>query len=146
MSASEASQSSTTAAVVTVAVSGGGLIYVAHCNPVSNEGCLPGEACDFSIKGTFMCFEPPNDVALCGTCDSNNGPFCMGGLTCEGGSCVKYCCGDGDCGTGTCSKTDENGEPHFNGLDLGFCLDKDKKAACDAPLSPPSNGSCIQPQ
>ena len=143
-STNSSSQSSTTAAVATVSVTGGGVVYVPHCNPVTNAGCEPGYACDSSIKSTFMCYEPPNDGALCGACDVNEGPWCTGGLTCtDDKECVKFCCDDGDCGTGTCSKVDSEGGVRFGGVDVGFCVKDTGKAACDAPAVAPSMGKCI---
>lgn len=74
------------------------------CNPVTNAGCnaSAGEACDFN--GTaFQCFPAPNDVAACGACNTQSGPFCVGGFTCFGGSshCTRYCCNNADCAPGT---------------------------------------------
>ncbi|MBM4358161.1 MAG: hypothetical protein FJ096_08615 [Deltaproteobacteria bacterium] len=89
-----------------------------QCNPVTNEPCNSGagEACDFGQDG-FVCYPAPNDQKLCEECDAANGPWCEGGHTCgEDGGCAKYCCDDGDCGGGTCSKLDK--------LDVGICLKK----------------------
>ena len=72
------------------------------CNPVTNEPCTAGQACDISASG-FQCYDPPNDVALCGECGNEVG-FCQGGLTCVG-TCAKLCCDASDCGTGTCDTT-----------------------------------------
>jgi MYXO-CTERM domain-containing protein len=74
------------------------------CNPVTNEGCPAGSACDFTDNG-FGCYEPPNDATLCGGCSNQNGPFCQGGLTCAGSQCAKFCCDDSDCGGATCDKS-----------------------------------------
>jgi hypothetical protein len=76
------------------------------CNPVSGEACTQaGHACDFSEKG-YACYPPPNDGKLCEPCD-NQSKFCQNGLTCEGGTCVRYCCEDADCGPGnSCIKGD----------------------------------------
>jgi hypothetical protein len=89
-----------------------------QCNPVTNEPCdtAAGEACDFGQSG-FVCYPAPNDQKLCEECDAANGPWCEGGHTCgEDGGCAKFCCDDGDCGTGICEK--------FQGQDLGVCLKK----------------------
>lgn len=74
------------------------------CNPVTNEGCTgAGQACDLDANGVFSCFDPPNDVALCGGCDNTNGPFCAPTTHCVGAQCTRICQGDGDCmGQGVC--------------------------------------------
>lgn len=142
-SSSSAASVTTSAAETSSGASGGGT-FVAHCNPVTNEGCAAGDACDASQDNTFVCFPPPNDVDLCGTCDNSAGPFCKGGFGCTGMTgCAKYCCDDGDCGSGTCVKDAGDGQPIWGGVDLGYCLDSMGKPACDAPASPPSDGSCI---
>lgn len=117
---------------------GGGVVV--ECNPVTNDGCdsAAGEACDATADG-FVCFPAPNDVALCGECSNSAGPFCEAGSTCvgaEGTQCVKYCCDDGDCGSGVC---DTGG-----GL-VGVCVVAagGTEPACDAPAVAPSNGSCL---
>ena len=77
------------------------------CNPISNEACdtAGGYACDRNTEGGYECFGPPNAVTLCEPC----GPqaFCLPTLTClespDGtGRCAKFCCDDGDCGSGVC--------------------------------------------
>jgi hypothetical protein len=86
------------------------------CNPVNNAGCDggAGETCDLGVdsqnNSTFQCFPPPNDVALCGTCDNNSGPFCKPTLHCveeDGGGtgCARFCCDDTDCTGGHCDTT-----------------------------------------
>jgi len=72
----------------------------ASCNPVTNEGCPAGYACDYSQSDNFICYEPPNDALLCGTCDPMKGPFCAPGHVCIGGLCARYCCSDADCSPG----------------------------------------------
>jgi hypothetical protein len=74
------------------------------CNPVTNQGCPTGSACDLSENG-FACYDPPNDATLCGGCDNQNGPFCQGGSTCAEGQCAKFCCNNSDCGGATCDKS-----------------------------------------
>jgi hypothetical protein len=87
---------------------GGGM---AACNPVSGDPCNGGggEACDGDGNGGYVCYGPPNDAKLCDMCDPANGVFCGNGLTCIGdgttGQCAKYCCADGDCGSGKCDLT-----------------------------------------
>ncbi len=134
--------SGTTASASNSSSSGGGT-FVAHCNPVTNAPCATGEACDASNMGTFECFPPPNDGKLCGACDNSKGPFCGGGLGCAQKKCAKYCCDDGDCGTGgKCTKSDANG-PFWPGVNVGICLDATMAAACMAPAMSPSKGSCV---
>lgn len=71
------------------------------CNPVTNQGCGAGQACDFDGKA-FKCFGGSNTVQACGACDSSAGPFCAPGYTCWGGhqQCTHYCCANSDCGSG----------------------------------------------
>lgn len=140
-----ASTTTATTATTTSSSSGGG--WTASCNPVTNEPCAAGEACDASNNDTFQCFPPPNDANVCGMCDNMNGPFCKGGHGCAAkNGCAKYCCDDGDCGTGTCVKTNGENQPLWPGVDVGVCLDAMGNAACDAPGVPPSNGACITVQ
>jgi hypothetical protein len=76
------------------------------CNPVTNDGCLPGEACDLGLN--FECFPATGgEAALCAACDNAAMQFCAVGLTCDSnndvGKCHRYCCTDADCGAGgTC--------------------------------------------
>ncbi len=130
---------------------------LASCNPVTNAPCdfSKGQACDanYTTDGDldgFKCYDPPNDQKLCGKCDDTKGPFCVGSETCAlsaqfAGTCMRFCCGDGDCGSGTCLATRMNG-PMFKGYPgLGVCVDKTGKApACDAPQKAPSNGACVK--
>lgn len=103
-----------------VSPSMGSCYTAAGCNPVSNAGCQPGEACDATSKGGFQCFGPPpaNTGMACGTCD-NQAVACAGGLTCggTGGQCIKFCCDDGDCGSGKCDKQGTTNSP-----DVGVCV------------------------
>ncbi len=109
-----------------------------QCNPVTNQGCQTGEECDTVADDNgnligFGCYPPPNDAALCATCDNQNGPFCKGGTTCfqtgaaDGSSvCAQYCCSDADCGgaAGSCVTSDGNGGNIFDPLapTLGICV------------------------
>jgi hypothetical protein len=110
------------------------------CNPITNEGCntAAGEACDFQSGGGYTCYPDGNTHKLCEPCGSaGDGNFCEGGMTCNK-MCTKFCCDDGDCGTGTCNK-DLTADPK-----VGICVAADMMAAaCDAPLMSPSNGACF---
>jgi hypothetical protein len=92
-----------------------------ECNPVTQSDCTgANNACDYNVDSAgnfigFTCF--PNmmyTVAACGSCDPtyNNGPYCDKGFTCLPidqagmvGRCARYCCTDGDCGSGKCTIT-----------------------------------------
>ena len=83
------------------------------CNPVTSSPCNgdAGEACDIAPDGGFQCFAPPppNSGTLCGTCDDQT-TACAPSTTCVtvdggGGECARYCCTDGECGTGHCDTT-----------------------------------------
>ncbi len=120
-----------------------------ECNPVTNEGCPDaGSACDLGSGGVFVCFGPPNDVALCGACSNQNGPFCSPTMHCNedanGGKCARYCCGDGDCGTGTCDMASLM-LPNGIGVCVGMDMGAPTLASCDAPAEAPSMGSCFMP-
>ncbi len=111
------------------------------CNPVTNEGCTgAGEACDLSSGGNYVCFPPPNDTALCQACDNGAGPFCVPGATCipETNQCGRFCCADGDCGTGVCN-FDIYMDP-----EVGICVTAAGAItpSCDAPATSPSGGTC----
>jgi hypothetical protein len=88
------------------------------CNPVSNATCAAGASCDSTMSG-FQCYAPPpaNTAAACAVCDSMNGPECLPGSTCLDGLCFKYCCDDGDCGSGSCDKDQTTNDP-----DVGLCV------------------------
>ncbi len=92
---------------------GGGAGDPIECNPVTNEPCAAGEACDVA-GGGFVCYPDGNIGALCEACDPDAGEFCQGGLFCDTDICVKYCCSDADCGTGVCTMDAING--------VGLCL------------------------
>jgi len=145
-SSASSSATSTSTSTSTSASSGsGGGAWTAECNPVTNAGCKTGEACDASKDNKFVCFPAPNDSGLCVACDNESGPFCQGGYGCSASNgCAKYCCDDGDCGSGKCVKEGQDG-PLWGGIGVGVCLDamNTGKAACDAPAVAPSNGSCI---
>jgi hypothetical protein len=116
------------------------------CNPVTNGGCAAGASCDFSgdknMNTTFSCYmaPPPNTVDLCGACDDRS-TACLGGLTCLSSQCAKFCCADGDCGSGVCAPTGSFG--------VGVCVSAASVDAgmpapsCDAPATSPSQGTCV---
>jgi hypothetical protein len=99
------------------------------CNPVTNEGCDEGEACDFDAAG-FRCFPGPNDVSGCEPCGPEVG-FCRAGFSClpsvtlgtagveVRGACARQCCDDGDCGAGVCGAYVEAG-----GAKVGVCIER----------------------
>lgn len=80
--------------------SGGSCYPATPCNPMTNAGCTTaGAACDIGETG-FQCYDPPNDVAVCGAC--GDGAFCQPGSVCIDSQCLHYCCTDADCGSGKC--------------------------------------------
>lgn len=75
-----------------------------QCNPVTQEGCMAGEVCDYGGTG-YQCYpDEGSTAALCGECDNAAEQLCAPGLTCDSyggkGKCFRYCCTDGDCGAG----------------------------------------------
>ena len=78
------------------------------CNAITNAGCDAGggETCDFDQNGGLSCFPPPNDQAVCATCDNGSGPFCQPSEHCvptaNGSACARMCCTDSDCTPGHC--------------------------------------------
>ena len=136
---------------------GGGMKYA--CNPVTNEPCEADQACDLTNMGTMGCIAPPNEGAICDTCDQMNGPWCQGTMTCLGGDsiCRRYCCDDGDCGPNlTCDKTILAGDGF---TEIGICSGTISAGGAggmggaggassipgcsDVPPVAPSNGSCV---
>jgi hypothetical protein len=88
------------------------------CDPVSPTALCgaAGSACDIDQTMKPACFTPPNDAALGAACDNKNGPFCVQGATCAGGTCQKYCCANSDCSGGNVC------QPYpASGTDLGLC-------------------------
>jgi hypothetical protein len=72
-------------------------------------------------------------------------------------ACARYCCGDGDCGSGFCQFTDGTTNLLFGPAapNLGVCVAGNNVDAgtggaaaalfsCDAPATSPSNGSCVK--
>ena len=92
--------------------------------------------CDVG-DGGYVCYGPPNTLALCDVCPSDQDEWCGAGMTCGlDALCTRYCCDDGDCGTGTCDLA--------NAVEgVGTCRAADDSGpACDAPAEAPSAGSC----
>jgi hypothetical protein len=90
------------------------------CNPVSNAPCGTG-TCDVGMGGMgYQCYIEPTAAGLCEMCDESSGLFCSGGSAClPDGGCAKYCCDDGDCGSGRCDMTTLPAAPG-----VGVCLHK----------------------
>jgi hypothetical protein len=110
------------------------------CNPVTSKECTTsGDGCDV-VGGAYTCLSGATE-AECAACDANAGPWCGPGLTCladntGAGKCARFCCADTDCGTGKCDKTIAPGG-------VGLCVTTAGAAACDAPATSPSGGSCF---
>lgn len=85
------------------APSGGACAAPLVCNPVTSEGCDTslGEVCDRTSGGGFGCFVQGYSNLVCAGCGATG--WCGVGGTCYGALCARYCCDDGDCGTGRCS-------------------------------------------
>jgi hypothetical protein len=96
-------------------VPAGCIVQTYACNPVSNQNCQAGHACDQDTNGNFVCYPPPNDVPKGGSCD-NQSTFCQGGASCYSGVCTPYCCSSADC-TGGKACT-----PLFTDGTIGICL------------------------
>lgn len=60
----------------------------ASCNPMTNEGCAAGDACDFGgdddpeFEPVVGCFGGDNTQGPGETCDAALGPFCIPGFHC----------------------------------------------------------------
>ncbi|MBM4358635.1 MAG: hypothetical protein FJ096_11065 [Deltaproteobacteria bacterium] len=123
--------------------SGGG--FAVFCNPVTSEGCTPEKTCDATTDDTFECLATGEMASgVCGLCDNAKGPYCGPGSAClVSGKCARFCCDDGDCGTGKCIQVDDDGVPLYAGVDVGLCIDASAQAACDVPLVAPSRGECV---
>ncbi len=128
------------------------------CNPVTNDGCGGGGACD--VNGdtdgppNFVCYNGPNVAGLCDPCvDQGVGDLCGALYTChiDVNRCARFCCTDADCGSGVC-ELDPNivyaGTLANPGDKVGVCLVEHPTdggfgtPACDAPVVSPSMGSC----
>jgi len=121
--ASDADASCAAPADPSTAPSGGACFsdYLAlghDCNPVTNDGCMPGETCDLGTN--FQCSPlTGTETSVCGQCDNANDEYCGLGLTCDSyadkGKCFRYCCTDEDCGAGnTCVA--------YYGFGVGVCM------------------------
>lgn len=128
------------------------------CNPVTNDGCGDGGACDVGGDGTgpanFVCYLGPNPRGLCEPCgEEDESQYCGALYTChiDVNKCARFCCDDADCGSGVCEL-----DPNIvyagvlaNANDkIGVCLTEHPTdggfgtPACDAPAVSPSKGAC----
>ncbi|MEM9696881.1 MAG: hypothetical protein AAGA56_30375 [Myxococcota bacterium] len=103
----------------------------ASCNPLTNDGCGTGEACDAAMENgmpALSCFPPPNGQGIGEPCDIDRGPFCAGGSTCVAGACAAMCCSAAECSNGLpCSPiVTEMGT-------LGACAELPEAPECGAP-------------
>jgi hypothetical protein len=127
-----------------------------QCNPVTGAGCpAGGYACDFEASsGYFLCYPPPNPVAVCGSC-SDISSACGTGLSCvlqpstTISSCYRYCCTDADCGSGgTCDTAfmESLRQPTNAGDVIGLCVTSTtvEAPACAPPATAPSGGTCVR--
>jgi hypothetical protein len=134
---------------------GGGAVIADACNPVTGAGCTAaGAACDIEdSSGVFVCYPPPNAVAVCGTCDDSS-MTCGANLTCiqatnaPAGNCYRYCCTAADCGAGsTCDTEFGAAVLHLsNPADtVGVCVTSTstEAPACVPPSTMPSGGACV---
>ena len=138
-------------------VGAGGAPATFSCNPVTNDGCLEGETCDTDYEHlAFICYGGSNTLEPCASCGPQKA-YCKSGTTCVGAKCLTYCCDDGDCAEGaTC---DTKMLPKFGTGQVGLCrvfadagsggaggaAPKDPEPDCKAPLTAPSQGSCVPP-
>jgi len=93
------------------------------CNPITNEGCEPGETCDYGLSEYFECTLIETTAGEGEPCDMHAGPFCHAGWTCDtpgpedtAGVCHKHCCSSDDC---VAPQTCETFDPEFG--TLGIC-------------------------
>jgi hypothetical protein len=136
---------------------GGTSVSSDECNPVTSAGCVgAGTDCDIDFgSGFFVCYAPPNTVAVCGEC-SDDGSTCSAGLTCllpagaPTPSCYRYCCTNTDCGPGgVCDSALLDGSlPVDDPRDtVGVCVTSTsvttQAPACSPPAIAPSGGSCV---
>ena len=97
------------------------------------SACLDDAACSTCLMDGTGCdtstLAADFDTCLTGSCETE--------CAAPAGSCARFCCTDGDCGTGTCDKM------LTGDANVGVCVDAQQAAACDAPSTSPSNGSCV---
>jgi hypothetical protein len=96
-----------------------------ECNPVTNEPCTAGMdlVCDIAGSVGFKCWPTARPGELCDDCNQGGMMFCGAGMTCVGvHACARYCCEDGDCGSGTCVKELEGADWFPQAPGLGLCL------------------------
>ncbi len=70
-----------------------------QCNPMTNEGCGAGKACDMAENAGeygFVCF-PDGTVDEGASCNGVSGPYCKATLHCGTTTCTKFCCTSADC-------------------------------------------------
>lgn len=127
------------------------------CNPVTNEGCRSGEACDVGPSRTGFSCHPAGAAALCAACDPVAGPFCAPGLTCftrdspSAGICVRLCCALADCGAIGAALCTPPAQFYAPGrLPVGVCqstarVDIFSPACAGIPAVAPSAGACATP-
>jgi hypothetical protein len=106
-----------------VAPSGGSCVTLTkdvECNPVTNEPCP--EVCGNYGLGLFQCYTVTSMEPTCGSCDDSvcgGTTECLDDLGFDGVyQCARFCCDDGDCGSGVCVK-DGIATPD---ADVGVCL------------------------
>jgi hypothetical protein len=109
------------------AAGGSGSVVEILCNPVTNEPCTAGNACDSAVDMDmnfvgFQCYGGQNTGELCEPCNAQEQEFCVGGLACIESKCTRYCCTDADCGEDSeCLPAGyDDASP-----DLGFCIVKE---------------------
>jgi hypothetical protein len=119
-----------------------------NCNPVSNAGCMTGQACYFGGNGdggvTSGC-NTPGTITTGHACSTAEG--CLPGLACLGtpGTCVKLCCGPSDnqtCRTGPGGMPGATCSIPINGVPFYGCLATQN---CDWFAQDCTNGGNCQP-
>lgn len=99
------------------------------------DACLGDTNCSGCLSGSGTSCDTDPLLADVSTClDASCSAECG-----APGECARFCCTDGDCGTGVCDK-DLTGDAN-----VGICVATAMMTppACDAPATSPSNGSCV---